>query len=82
MKNAYIHIESIEQKLAASTSHEVKQRVKLETSERKSHASFSSVISISSEILKLKAKAAAARVNMEFAEKEAALRKHNALLEE
>lgn len=68
VKDAYIHIDSIEQKLAASTSHEVKQRVKLETlSARKSHASFSSVISISSEILKLKAKAAAARVNMEFA---------------
>lgn len=83
VKDAYIHIDSIEQKLAASTSHEVKQRVKLETlSARKSHASFSSVISISSEILKLKAKAAAARVNMEFAEKEAALRKQNALLEE
>lgn len=84
VKDAYIQIESIEQKLAASTSHEVKQRVKLETlSAKKSHAGFSSVISISSEILKLKAKAAAAaRVNMEFAEKEAALRKQNALLEE
>ncbi|XP_019927672.3 uncharacterized abhydrolase domain-containing protein DDB_G0269086 [Magallana gigas] len=83
VKDAYIQIESVEQKLAASTSHEVKQRVKLETlSAKKSHAGFSSVISISSEILKLKAKAAAARVNIEFAEKEAALRKQNALLEE
>ncbi|CAC5392931.1 unnamed protein product [Mytilus coruscus] len=52
------------------------------SSSKRTVRSRSSFDSISSEVLKLKAKAAAARVCMEFAQKETELQKQNTLLEE
>ncbi|VDI17174.1 Hypothetical predicted protein [Mytilus galloprovincialis] len=68
VNDTFANIDAIEQSLLESASHQMKTR--------------SSYDYISSEVLKLKAKAAAARVCMEFAQKESELRKQNALLEE
>jgi hypothetical protein len=79
VKNAY---EALERKRTpiVPQAHDMTQKDRGIT--RKSHTSFNSVIAISSEILKLRAKTAAAKVNFEYAEKEAALKKQNAIYEE